>query len=78
MMKPASMCIGLCPCCGQLQISMPTEGDRGVTVAIDHDNAVDMAKRLMELLIMFDAGKPYEGGMLPIDCCAERMGLSKH
>lgn len=68
------MGLGMCPCCGTLQMTIPTDTEGNVvTVGMDHEHARRFVIAMIELCMRFTAGTLGEIAhrQLPVKCCEE-------
>lgn len=66
---PGQLLMNMCPCCGDLQITIPLEGSKRVSVSVEHGKLVPLIAELMALVEAYRQGRLRAGGFLPIECC---------
>lgn len=70
--KDILMSVGMCPGCGSLQITIPTDSSGNVvTTGMDHEHARSFVVALIELFMRYNKGTLGDGGHLPVKCCPE-------
>lgn len=66
---PGQLLMSMCPCCGDLQVTIPLEGSKRISVSIEHPKLLVLIAELVTMAHAFSQGTLKVPDFMPIECC---------